>query len=225
MPNKQEPEMEYEKVIAKVQAAIDAAWQHQSGLPEFARKVPGLISDKQRHLLHNLCSAPGTVYLEAGLWQGASLIAALAGNERQVQKAYAIDDWYYCSSGRGAKELFDRHVSTHLGGYGERLRVFDENLFDFDPSRLTDLATVFYYDADHLRTGEGVLHFADVLSDPCIIVLDDWDHPAHGVQAQWRTAVREGPLSIVQEWELPSRHKADLALWWCGVYVAVIERK
>ncbi len=216
-----------EKLIARVQTAIDAAWKHESGLPEEASHMHGLMSVKIRHLLNNICACHGTVYLEAGLWAGASLVSALAGNESNVRRAYGIDNWIACSSGRGAKHLFARQRHQHLTGYANRLTVFDHDLFTFDVAEhVREPVNVFYYDADHYRTTEGVLQFMDVLTDPCIIMVDDWQSYArYDVEAQWRKAESEGPFEVVKEWTLLSNKKDDPALWWCGFYVAVLKRK
>ncbi len=215
------------RLIARVQAAVDAAWKHESGLPEEASQMHGLMSMKVRHLLNNMCACPGTVYLEAGLWAGASLVAALAGNERNVRQAYGIDNWIDCSSGRGAKDLFARQRQQHLANYGNRLKVFDHDLFTFDVAKhIPEPVNVFYYDATHYRTTEGVLRFMDVLTDPCVIMVDDWQSYArYDVEAQWRKAESEGPCEVVKEWVLPSNKKDDAELWWCGFYVAILKRK
>ena len=219
-------------LIARVQTAIDSAWKHESGLPEEASHMHGLMSMKIRHLLNNMCAHPGTVFLEAGLWAGASLVSALAGNQRNIQQAYGIDNWVSCSSGRGAKNLFARQRQQHLADYGDRLRVFDHDLFTFDVAKhIHKPVNVFYYDADHDRTGDGVLAFADALADPCILMLDDWaikswaSNTPYSVPTLWREAVERGPFNVEREWILPSNRKGDTELWWCGFYVAILTRK
>jgi len=55
--------------------------------------VQGMSDASIRHLLNNLCSAPGTRYLEVGSWRGSTLTACLSGNEVNVDQAVAVDSW------------------------------------------------------------------------------------------------------------------------------------
>jgi len=216
--------MTTEQLIEHVENAIAKASNHESRLPESTCQIHGLMSLKVRHLLNNLCSRPNTVYLEAGLWNGASLVSALAGNEDTVDHAYGIDNWINCAWGRDAKGGCERSIAEHLD-YGDRLTVFDHDLFDFDVSNIRRPVNVFYFDADHLRTKEGVVHFADALDNTCIIILDDWDtKKTYNIEDQWRAVEPPLPFTIVREWELHSRHKSDAELWWCGMYVAILKR-
>ena len=55
--------------------------------------MTGMSSTAQRHLLNNLCSAWNTRYLEIGVWEGSTFVAALAGNEYNVKSSLGIDYW------------------------------------------------------------------------------------------------------------------------------------
>ncbi len=214
-----------EALVERVQKAIDDAKEHKSRLPKATMDVRGWISPKIRHLLNNLCSAPDTVYLEAGLWQGASLISALAGNEDTVKAAYGIDNWRNCPKGRSMKGRFDTHVRRHLGETVPNLTVFDADCLKMPVAKIKEPATIFYYDADHYATDRGTMRFFERLASPCVLLLDDW-YNHQPIRKHWRKAEAEGEMEVVQEWELPTKNKlGDLDLWWIGLYVAVLQRK
>jgi len=66
-------------------------------------RLQGMSDDSIRHLLNNLCNAPGTRYLEVGSWRGSTLASCLSGNEVRVDRAVAVDsweDWYTDGEGR-----------------------------------------------------------------------------------------------------------------------------
>ncbi len=218
--------MSLDRTIAHVQASIDAAWKHDSEIPDVARNWTDASSEKVRCLLHNICHRPGTIYLEAGVWVGSSLVCSLLGNEQFVERAYAIDNWSMASQpypdDTGRAE-FARNRKLHLSKYGNRLTVFDEDVYGFDPNKIDQRANVFYFDADHEKTIEGVIQLAPAMVDTCILILDDFH--IFNIDKKWRAAVDDLPFTIECEWELPNNHRRDAKLWWCGFYVAVVTRK
>ncbi len=211
--------------VDHVTRSIAKAWKHESQLPPETLEIVGRTSPKIRHLLNNLCSLPNTVYLEAGSWFGASFISALAGNENTVKAAVAIDNW--CARGgvpaagySECERMFDAHRTQFLAAYGDRQIKINQDLSTVDSLPVTP--TVFYYDADHGRTREGVLQFFPILADPCIVCLDDWSFPH--VRSGWMQAISESEWVIVKEWDMPTKRPKDTDLWWEGFYVAVITR-
>ena len=172
------------------------------------------------------------MYLELGLGRGASLIAALAGNEDTILKAYAIDNFAGEDNFRGvakqpynpeAERTFDAYVAEHLNGCQDRLTKICADLHTVSPDLIKQPITVFYYDADHKQTGRGVLRFMPRMASPSVILIDDWCLDM--VRADWRRAIQTSDMTIVEEWELPIRKVGDLDLWWYGFYVAVLRRK
>ena len=59
--------------------------------PSAYYNVQGLTSARVRHFLNNLCSQEGAVYLEVGVFAGATFCAAVQNND--MVAAYANDDW------------------------------------------------------------------------------------------------------------------------------------
>jgi hypothetical protein len=218
-----------EALVKSTQLAIDKAWKHESQLPAEAAQVRGRISPKIRHLLNNLCSRPDTVYLECGCWEGASVIAALAGNEDTVRMGIAVDNWSQYDNPfdnySEPEKAFDANTVRHLGQYGDRFRKIKAHYAMVRDSEIPLPLTVCYYDADHQTTCDGCLSFFNHLEDPCVFLLDDWNRD--DLRADWRKALRCGDRQVVKEWVLPAKapdHK-DTELWWDGFYVAVLTKK
>ena len=59
--------------------------------PSAYYNVQGLTSARVRHFLNNLCSQEGAVYLEVGVYAGATFCAAVQNND--MVAAYANDNW------------------------------------------------------------------------------------------------------------------------------------
>ena len=68
--------------------------------------VDGMSSSDVRHLLNNLGSAPGTRYLEVGVYKGSTMASVLTANEEEVDVAVGIDLWgtYASVMATGSKE-------------------------------------------------------------------------------------------------------------------------
>ncbi len=219
-------------MIERIQKAIDSAIRGESRLPTAAAKVPGMTGMHVRHLLNNLCGEPGTVYLEVGLNEGASFVAALAGNEdgfRNVKIAYGIDNW--CGIRRGQydndqERTFHQNIAAHLfpgyGGCDGRLAIFKGDLLEVDTDEIAGAVTVFYYDADHEHTQAGIQRFLPCLASPAILLVDDWLRP--NVREGTRKAIVQGGFQIIHEWELKADPKNREGTWWQNFFVAAIER-
>ena len=212
--------IEHKDLITTVNRAITEAVSRKSRLPPEAATIRGMTSPKIRHLLNNLCAMPNTVYVEMGLYKGATFVAALAGNEDTVKTAYGIDNWSLFPS-HLPRERFWEHHAKYLSAFGSRLHIHDTSLFDISPDAIAEPVTIFYYDADHIHTHKAVLKFLPRLADPCIIILDDWSRPE--IRNDWEKIKAE--VTVHKEWELYSYVKDDLDHWWCGLFLAVITKK
>ncbi len=88
----------------EVQTSIELAYQGSSSLTQQILNIDGMSSPKVRHFLNNLCSLPGTSYLEIG-WKGSTWISALYGNKATIQQA---DDWNFGSVPIGTRAAFEK---------------------------------------------------------------------------------------------------------------------
>jgi hypothetical protein len=75
-----------------VKASLDMADNERSKITEREREMHGLSSVRLKCFINNLCAAEGVKYLEIGTYKGATLIAAMRGNNI---KATGVDNFRY----------------------------------------------------------------------------------------------------------------------------------
>ena len=75
-----------------VLAALEEADSERSKLSERERDIFGLSSRRLKHLINNINAAGRHNYLEIGTYKGATLIAAMRGNDIT---AYGVDNFKY----------------------------------------------------------------------------------------------------------------------------------
>lgn len=210
-------------LVAHVAWSIQQADQLKSRLPESTFAVQGMTSPRVRHLLTNLCSAPGTKYLEVGCWLGALHVSAQAGNE--VESAVAVDDFSQFNQYGSARETFIANCRTHLG---HDPRLIDG---DFRPINFEELSmvrngpfNVYLYDAAHdpQSQHDGIVCAWPALASRFILLVDDANLP--GVLDATREALKQCGAKIDRHWLLPAKFNGDVDRWWNGLAVAVITK-
>ena len=204
--------------IRHVEASIRAASEGRSRLPQEVLALPGMSSPKVRHLLNNLCSAPGTRYLEIGAFTGSTLVSALAGNP--FARAYAIDNW---SEFGGPRQQFLSSLELLSDDERSRLVVLEEDCFGLDPARLLP-CDVYFYDGNHDRRSQerAFTRFDPALAGTFVAVVDDWNWPH--VRDGTREAFAFLAYATAFEVELPARFNGDTEGWWNGLFVAVVRK-
>lgn len=75
-----------------VKASLEMADNERAKITEREREMHGLSSVRLRCLINNLCAAESVNYLEIGVYKGATLVAALRGNNVNVT---GIDNFKY----------------------------------------------------------------------------------------------------------------------------------
>ena len=75
-----------------VKASLEMADNERSKITEREREMHGLSSVRLKCLINNLCAAESVNYLEVGTYKGATLIAAMRGNDIN---ATGIDSFLY----------------------------------------------------------------------------------------------------------------------------------
>ncbi len=108
-PKKPKPQSTLEW-IAHVEESLRRADARESNLTRDILDVKGMCGTKNRHFFNNLCNFEGCTYLEIGSWNGASLVAAMQGNDLS---ATAIDNW---SGFGGPREAFMVRPKRFQGG-------------------------------------------------------------------------------------------------------------
>ena len=207
-------------------------------------ELEGMSDSLGRHLLNNLASAGATRYLEVGTWRGSTLVSAVAGNEKAIDAAVAVDSWDEAFlqriGGRGGddakratRDNLDRFVRPLLRR-GRRVDLVQGNCFNIDPVRDLPLdddehggpANVYFFDGPHSYDDhvKAFTHFAPALADTFIAIVDDF--AAAGVSDA--TAWAFGQMGfIVHYGEILASGtpvNAPGAAWHNAIYVAVVQK-
>lgn len=207
-------------LIAHLEKSILLGEAENSKLIPEILNIPGMSSPKVRHFLNNLCSLPGTSYLEVGVWQGSTFISALFGNEDTISHSVGLDNW---SQFGGPFSPFISNLTTFIPTY--KGKFFSADCFSINKKTVFSApVNIYFYDGDHSFTAQKMAFtfFNDVLDDLFIAVVDDWNYDA--VREGTDAAFRELNYEILYESILPARFAGDKQQWWNGLYVAVIRK-
>ena len=178
--------------------------------------LKGMSSDRNRHLLNNLCSLKGARYLEIGVWQGSTLASAGYLNPIHIT---AVDNW---SQFEGPKEEFRRNCQEHVRN---ELSLFDEDSFKISLAKLPGKYHIYFYDGDHSYKSQyqAFRYFDSVLESTFIAIVDDYN--SDDVQRGTQDAFRDLGYRVVCEEYLPTPGNADMSTWWNGLYVALVKKR
>ena len=201
-----------------VEACLQAAERGESKLSPDALTVHGMTSRPIRHLLNCLGGMPGCRFLEVGTFYGATLVAASFDN----QGVYAsVDDFSEFNEPdprpllRANLACFSDHC--HVDFREEECRTTAQRL----PSQSVN---VYFYDGEHTRDAhrDALLSIAHALSDPFVLLVDDWnlELAREGTQA----ALEQLGWSLQHKWERQTSMNGDDATWWNGLLIAVVTK-
>lgn len=207
-------------LINHLKTSIKKAYNNEGRCTEEALAIEGWTSKKVQRLLNNLCSFPNTSYLEIGVWQGATFVAALNNNQNTLKQAIGIDNW---TKFGGPVETFKQNCKRNLsdGSYtlheGDSFQVNLQDVFK-------EPITVYFYDGDHAEQSQELAftYYNSVFAPTFIAVVDDWNY-LH-VQKGTLNAFKKLGYTILYEQILPAHYNGDKNLWWNGIYVAVIRK-
>jgi hypothetical protein len=207
-------------LISHVKDSVSKAYKESSKLTNKALLITGMSSPKVRHLLNNLCSLPGTNYLEIGVWQGSTWVSALFGNNASISSATAIDDW---SEFSGSKNQFFANCKKFLPNFP--CKFYSANCFDLDvESIISKPINIYFYDGNHTSCSHELAftHYDSILDDVFIAVVDDWIWDK--VQDGTRAAFQKLNYNVLYEIALATERTNDVDNWWNRLYVAVISK-
>jgi hypothetical protein len=217
-------------LVEKVEKAIQDAENHLSSISVRALGVAGLTGMKVRHLLNNLC-ADETNYLEIGSYKGATLIAALSGNEKAT--ATAVEGFFEEYSGESGRNYLEPNIIEVLGDGAPIKLLIGDSFTDgvFADVMESGPYDVFMYDGNH---GEGettisIMQYAKAMKDEFILIVDDWCLPQwdKGIRAGTFRAFSSNELEIVKMWEKWSETNIPddkYSGWWYGLMIAVVRK-
>ena len=139
--------------------------------------VPGMSGRRYRLFLNTLLHRlPDASYLEIGTYKGATLCAAIYGNQ---VRAVAIDDW---SQFGGPRQQCLANVAR-LKPPSAEVTLLERDFRSVDYAALGHF-DVYMFDGPHGHADQidGIVLAAPALKPCCVLVVDDWN---------WRR-VREG---------------------------------
>jgi predicted O-methyltransferase YrrM len=142
-------------------------------LAPIAEEVENLARENNLALLNLAarCLGPGEAYVEVGVFHGASLIAAMLGNEGK--RFVAIDSFEF-------RDTSLEKVEANLARYGLELpEIVGGDAFELVPAgALEDVVIgVWYYDASHSYEAqlEGLRIAEPYLAPGALVIVDDTD--------------------------------------------------
>jgi len=142
-----------------------------SKLNDEAMSPGGFISPNNRHFLNRLGSI-STHYLECGSHIGSSLVSVVYGNEN-IKTAIAVDNFSLFSEGQDPGKDFYSNCNALIPG---RYKMLERDYFSLTENDLPNKPDFYYFDGAHDYESQykAITHFAPLLADECIIVVDDF---------------------------------------------------
>lgn len=207
-------------LVKHLMNSIEKADQGKSKLNQTILDLEGMSSSKNRHLLNNLCSLPGTHYLEIGVWKGSTYISALYHNDKSIRSTIAIDNWSQFS---GPYDVFMANLKSMIPNY--KGKVISQDCFTVNKHKIfSHPINIYFFDGDHSFESQKLAftYFNDILDDVFIALVDDYNYTE--VQLGTKEAFKELNYKILYEQFLPARFNCDRENWWNGLYVAVIQK-
>ena len=203
-----------------LQRSIENAEALTTRLPADVLKIDGMSSPKIRILLNEICSEPGTKYLEIGCWKGSTLVAALHGNQRSVARAVACDN--FCEFGAPRDQFLENRAKFLADG--PPVEFFDVDYLTLARGLTGGAFNVYFYDGGHdvEQQYRAFTAFDHLFDEQFIALVDDYNYPP--VPEGTRRAFDKLGYNVAFEAILPARCNGDVQNWWNGLYAAVVER-
>lgn len=217
--------------VLRAQKAVEDALLHQSNFVEDGYDVPGLSSNKVRHLLNNLCKSTdgeSVVYADLGCYVGSTLWAAMMGND---VKAYAIDNFSQENIAPARDDIPWEPIDDPIATFQENSKKYmgsnavlfkDQDIFTINELNDKYPPEVIFYDADHdpKATYGNIQSFYQFATDPFTLVVDDCNFD--GVMAAVDQLCKDRKFAVLYKKVLRSQEIEDSTGWWNGVAVMVI---
>jgi folylpolyglutamate synthase/dihydropteroate synthase len=180
--------------IELIKKAIQDGVNHKSKLTAEQFKVGGFTSPAIRHIMNNL-GAISTNYFEVGSHIGCSLIMTTYGNDN-LKTATACDNFSEFQNGGRTKQQFLDNCEANISG---RYKLLEKNCYKITKDELPEGIDLYLFDGAHDKESqrEGVMHFAPMMADEFILMVDDtsWQAPRLGTAE----GIKESGLTILYE--------------------------
>jgi hypothetical protein len=178
----------------------------------------GMSGHAVRHLINNVCSAPGTKYLEVGLYRGSTFFSALCGN---TLTATGIDDW---TEFEGPRQEFEKNVADYVGKSDIGIYNCDFRKLEINEESFEKYNT-YFYDGGHSHNDhrDALTKLLPALADPFIYMVDDYNQDE--VRSGTQVGIEEAGLLATFCTRLGADRKDDAYGWWNGLLLSVLCRK
>lgn len=182
-----------------IQLSVYNAFHNESKLSIDVLNIDGMSGNKTRHLLNNICTLPNKTYLEVGTYKGSSFISALFDNDIH---GFCIDNWGQF----GGKDEFISNINKFTSHLPTNLNIIDKDCWTVTTNDISKSIDIFMYDGVHTYEDQkkAITYFQPILSEYCIIIIDDW-------KCDW-VKVRDGTFDGLQESGLKVLYKEEIGL-------------
>ena len=208
--------------IKHIVRSISSAEIGISKLNDSVLSIPGSTGIKIKHLLNNIVNFENSNYLEIGLNQGATLTAALFGNN--LNRAYGIE----------VSEVYIKQILSYKKIFNISFEFLNEDCFRLDLSRIKNKINVYLYDGEHTYEDQyrALEYYYSVLDDEFIFMVDDWLNEEDRSYHKWkqvpettRTSIKNLNLKILFE-QHKERSKKDFQqnAWWGGFWISLLKK-
>ena len=101
---------------------------------DYILTLEGMSSNLTRHLMNNMNSALGANYLEIGVWRGSTAVAALSGNEANMNSAVMMDVWssdadWFFGDQQESYEIFNKSLHQCINIQKLAITIIREDCF------------------------------------------------------------------------------------------------
>lgn len=231
--------MSDEELIEHIKQAYDNAQANKSGIENEYRikDLYSISSLKFKHLLNNICSLPGSVYLEIGCFKGGTLVSALFNNK--LVAAYAIDNFSYDPLSVCENPATQSLSNFNPAGWANIKLDFIENLERFNLDKSVKLfvgdwsaipgsfikhsINIIHIDLTVDVDIEKVLRFYDPkLTNTFTLILSNYNETS--VRDKFHKFVDSRKHLIKYGISNLSHSNSDSSKWWNGLGLFVIEK-
>lgn len=200
----------------------------ESKLSEEALSLRGMSGKRYKHFINNLLSKQCVKkYLEIGVFEGSTAVAAAFGNEGP--EYFFIDNF----------SLFGVRPETFINNYNrfisKEMELINDDCFAIDPLSygIKDI-DVYFYDGNHDEEDhyKALKHYYGSMSETFVFIVDDWSW--HDVQKGTYRALDEIGVKIEAKYdfgvnpqglEMKPTGIGNPNEWWCGCGVFVLSKR
>lgn len=213
-----------EIAIRHVNESITKSLRHESWIDESILHLTGFATGVMRRLVSNICHLPkaNPVYLECGLYAGASFCAAL--NNNPTLTAIGIEDFSQPFGKAGIREELEANITQYTPG-ARSVQLISADCFQVDISALPHV-DVFYYDGEHSfeSQAKALPYFFESLAPVFIFIVDDahWSSVREGTSKGFDDLRRR--VKIHEHWNLDGAKPQDDPIFWNGMAIFVCSK-